>query len=127
MRRLRKPTRESVSLVSASPTSKADFGVFFSGSLQLLYYFGVLVFSRAAWDAVALEDPVVVSAGQRACLQAATDLVEFVESLTLPDLLGYWSSRSSLPPSAMGRPSSLTFLSQTPRLFYQPASLHWFA
>ncbi|KAL8279059.1 hypothetical protein RQP46_008517 [Phenoliferia psychrophenolica] len=62
-------------------------------SLQLTYYGSSLHITRAAWDAVAMDSPTLVANSQRACLQAAIELVEFVERLHPSDLgTGYWSS-----------------------------------
>ncbi|KAM0751830.1 hypothetical protein T439DRAFT_325021 [Meredithblackwellia eburnea MCA 4105] len=65
-------------------------------SLELQYLGSAVQVARAAWDTVALHPQAGSQevTTQRACLQTATNLVNFVERLDSGDFKGYWSSNS---------------------------------
>lgn len=63
-------------------------------SLHLLYLGSNLIIVREAWN-LAGTDPAIQASCQQTCLKACTDIVDFVISLSLGELAGYWSSGKS--------------------------------
>ncbi|KAK4053140.1 hypothetical protein OIV83_001875 [Microbotryomycetes sp. JL201] len=63
-------------------------------SLQLAYLYTALVITRESWDALPRHSGQATMLGQQSCLLAATEFVDFIVSLTVKELEGYWASHS---------------------------------